>query len=383
MGDVEPAKPLSLPATASLIRVLAFVAPVPPSKSQKGAVFEWGISNLTLFLSGGDLRVIRPLPDDQDVDRILTRLKGRRALFLQLKTRASMRRRDTLELSFPPMADAASRKDLYLLSAELIPRSPWVGSRFAFIPAAALPRPSPRGDTKLFIPLSPGSKSKWAPFVHDTAELATVLSKVLDKGPEYPFPPPGGPSALVRKLSNRAQGHLIETEIAGHLTWFSEGRLHVWSPLVDDFGEDFVVEDRDREAVVRIQPKGTVGLDRGGVIHLRVHESTFRPRDFDFLVFANFDPAAVAMTPWAFVVRADEFAKHARSYEGYLHFVGRPSPAYKGVWKPWLYRIEEVAGVIETALAVRRARGPGAKLPASRVEVSTARVEMTRARRGG
>jgi hypothetical protein len=329
-----------------------------------------------LFLSGGALRVIRPLPDDQDVDRILTRLTGKRAAFLQLKTRTTMRRRNTLELVFPPIANARSREDLYLLAAELIPRSPWVGERFALIPASKLPPASPRGDVKLFIPLSPSSRSKWTPFVHNTLDVATILSKLLDDGPAYPFPPPGGIDTLVHSLTNRAQGHLIETEVAAHLTWFSEGRLHVWTPLVDDFGEDFAVTDRDREATVRIQPKGTVGLDRGGLIALRVRESTFRPSDFDYLLFANFDPIAVAMTPWAFLLRADEFARHARSYDGYLHFQGRPDPAYDGMWRPWLYGIEEVAGVVETALAVRKLRGAGARVPARREEVVEARREF-------
>jgi hypothetical protein len=343
-----------------------------PSASAKGALFEWGVSNLVLFQSGGDLRLVRPEPDDQDVDRILTRLNGRKARFIQLKTRATERYKDVLELSFEPIADSNSRHDLYLLAGQLLQHSPWVGPRFALIPASKLPKATATNQVKIFLPLSPKSKTKWAPYVHDTSGLATILSQFLDDGPAYPFPPPGGPAELVTRLSNRAQGHLIETEVAAHLLWFGGGRLNLWGPLVDEFGEDLAVTDRNRAAALRIQPKGTVGLDKGNLIHVRVREATFRASSFDFLVFANYDPALGALSQHAFVLRADEFAAKAKSYEGYLHFIGRPDPKAKDKWRPWLYRVDEIAGVVETALRARRAWGEAAVLPATRVDVRAA-----------
>jgi hypothetical protein len=148
----------------------------------------------------------------------------------------------------------------------------------------------------------------------------------------------------------------------------------MWSPLVDDFGKDFAVTDATRAAALRVQPKGTVGLDGGRYIALRVREATFTPRRFDFMVFANFDPAAVALSRRCFVVRADEFAAHAKVNKGYRYFQGAPDPAAKGKWRPWLYEVSEVARVFETALEQRR-RGHG-RLCARREEVEEVRREM-------
>jgi hypothetical protein len=351
---------------------------VPRSKSQKGAIFEWGLSNLALFLSGGDLELSRPQVDDKDVDRILTRLAGRRASFLQLKTRAAPLKGGALELHFPPIADAGSREDLYLLAGELIPRSPWVGPRFALIPANRLPAASPSKQVSLRILLRPGAEGQWARFVHDRGALATLLSKLLDRGPAYPFPPPGGPKTLVKKLTPPARGHIVETEVATAAVFHSGGRLNLWSPLVDDFGEDFAITNPDRTAALRLQPKGGFDVDRGGRFTVHVPKRTFRPSDFDFLVFARYRPELPALHEWAYVIRADEFAKLARVEATVLTFRARPDPGSKDKWRPWLYRIEEVAGVLEAALAVRKARGAGAKLPARREEVAAARQVFTR-----
>ncbi len=346
---------------------------MPPSKSQKGAILELGLSNLTLFLSGGELQLARPVVDEDDVDRILTRLGGRRAAFLQLKARTGPIKGGILRLAFAPIANAAGRETLYLVAGELLPRSPWVGPRVAVIPASLLPKPNASGQVELAIPLRKGSRSRWAPFVHDRVDLATVLSGLLDGGPAYPFPPAGGPEVLVKRLSPRARGHIVEMELAAAVLFRGGERMNWWPALVDDYGEDFALTDPERLAALRVQPKGAFELDSQGRLHLKVPRGTFRPRTFDYLVFAHYRADLPALDEWAYVMRSDEFAKRARAYGKFLEIRARPDPASKDMWRPWLYRVEEIAGVFETALAVRRAQGAAARLPARGDEVEAAR----------
>lgn len=362
--------------------VLADPRPPPPSSptgpiptrvalstSQTGAIFEIGFGTLLRFMSGGALDLTRPALDDQDVDGILTRPRGRKAAFLQLKSRAAPATRQTLELHFDAIADASGRPDLHLLAGELLGRPPWVGPRFALIPAPKLPRPV-RGRINLSIPLRRGSRSKWAAFVHDRLDLASRLSAALDRGPAYPFPVP---AERIAGLSLQAIGHLIERGVAAATLYHGAGRLHLWRPLVDDFGQDLAVTDATRAAAMRVQPKGSMGLDAGGRVSAKVHASTFRGRRFDFLVFASYDPSVPGLGSHCFVMRADEFADRVEPRGGYLRFAARPDAEGAGPWAPWLYKTEEVAGVLETALAVRRARGPGALLPACREDVDRER----------
>lgn len=348
---------------------------VPPTKSQKGAIFEWAVANLTMYLSAGELQMARLPVDHDDVDRVLVRTGGaRKAAFLQMKSRAAPVRHGEIRLHFPPIPRSRARGGLYLLAGELLDHSPWVGPRFGLVPAPDLPAPSRSGQVSVRLPLKRTSKSKWARYVHDRADMATVLSALLDGGPRYPFPPEGGLEAHVRRLSPRARGHLVEGELAAAITYHGGRALHVWSPLVDDYGMDFAVTDGKHQAAVRLQPKGAFKVDRHGNIAVRVPKRTFSGRPFDFFVFGRYIPEEASLHPWAHVVRGDELQDLAERSGSAFMFRARPDPEADDAWRPWLYRVDELPGVLATAIEQRRA-GHG-RLAACREDVLEARRRM-------
>ena len=351
---------------------------MPPSKSEKGFVAELAVDSLTLLLSGGDLHMSRPIPDDADVDRVLVRPHSKRAAFLQIKTRTSLERGRSLHFFFPAPARFEALDRFYLLGTQLMPRSPWLGERFVFVPGRALPKPNRAGTINVKVPVVPGSKTRWAPYIHDLRELATVLSRALDRGPAYPFPPPGGTGPWVKRLTETAAGRIMENEAASAIAMHGGGRLHGWSPLVDDFGHDFCYTDEENEAALRLQPKGAFSLGRRGRFEIVVARRTFRPLPFVFFLFMAYDASKPAGPQYMHVIRADQFEALAAPLKKGLAFDGRPDPSSHDRWRPWLYRVEEVAGVLETALKARIAGEED--LPASRPQVMAARRRLGMAR---
>ncbi|HEX9709951.1 MAG TPA: hypothetical protein VGB42_08325 [Candidatus Thermoplasmatota archaeon] len=341
-----------------------------PSDSVKGAIGQRAFDSLMLLLSGGALRPSPLVPDDAGVDRVLVRLGSPRTALIQVKTRTTLDRGRYLGIRMPAIRDWEVLASLYILGAQLMPRSPWVGRRVAFIPATELPPPPPSGKWSFRVPMAPGSSSRFAPFVHDLPELATVASRALDGGPAYPWPPPGGAARWVKRLTTTTVGTIMENEAACAIASHSTLPLNAWAPLVDDFGQDFSFTDQEHAAALRLQPKGAFGVQPDGQMRIMVRRRTFRPDPFCFLLFMHYDAAALRGPEYMHLVRADEFEKLAVRGKGFLLYNGRPQPGSKDKWRPWLYRFDEVAGVLETALGARKA---GWELPARREDVMRVR----------
>lgn len=343
------------------------------SESQRGAVAEWAAETLALLLTGGDLRLMRPVPDDTLVDRVAVRPGSASGSLLQIKTRVA-----TVDGRYLQFRVTAARRDeapgrLHILCTHLTDRSPWLDGVIALVPLERLGRPAASGYWSFTLPLDPKARSKWRPYIHPVTGLGTAISRATGEGRDYPFPPVGGAHALVGRLSSLARGFIIEKEAEILLTVYSRGRLHVWPSAVDDFGQDFVLTEESRPEALRVQPKGAFSRRADGAIAIRVHRSTFRPRPFNLLMFLLYRPELPGVHPYGFVMRADEFERRATRTERHLVFAGRPDPASRDKFHDWLYRVEEMPAVFQTALATLRAEGPAAVVPTKRSAVLAAR----------
>ncbi len=346
------------------------------SNTQKGAVSETACDSLTLLLSGGDLHLSQPIPDDARIDRVLFRPGHPGGKVVQIKTAAALFRGKYLQFRVrPPFMARPDLKHFYIFAAPLLNRSPWLSSPFLFVPASALGPPSPAGWWHLAVPLHPKRPTKWSSYMHDLTELATVFSRALDGGPAYPFPVP---PAMLKRLSAPATGRLFENEAACLITSLSDGDVHLSRAFADDFGEDFIVTDESQAAALRLQPKGSLGLDLRGRVHAYIPTRTFRPRPFNLVLILWYlvDELRLADTCW--LLRADELATlHlTKRPDGLLEFMAPPTFTSKNRFRPWLYRVEEIPAVLRTALAYIRHEGAGAFVPTRRDEVAKARQRL-------
>jgi hypothetical protein len=346
------------------------------SNAEKAAVSEAAFDTLTLLLSRGELHAAQPLPDDQGVDRVLVRLGSPVARALQIKTGTSFARGRYLQtrVEAPPYAPRGL-DGFYLMAAPLLPHSPWVGPDFFLVPGSALgPVPANRM-WRLSFPLKQGRGSRWDAYRRPIGETATALSQALDGGPAYP--PPRSPDDL-GGLSAPARGRILENEAACLITVGSAGRVHAWRPFSDEFGQDMAVTDETRSHALRIQVKGTLGLDKRGRVHAHVYERTFRPARYNLVLILWYDVRALRLADYGWLLRADEFAalRLPRRKDGALQFMAQPRPDRKNMFRPWLYRVDEIAHVLETALTVARREGPRASLPTARREVCKWRRDL-------
>ncbi len=345
------------------------------SRAQKGGVSEYAVDSLTLLTTCGDLHLAQPLPDDAGIDRVLFRPGLPRSAALQLKSAMALVRGRYLHFRVhAPRFSSGSREGYYIFGCHLVPHSPWIDREFFFIPATALPAVPPNGAWNIRVPLHTRRKSKYDRFRHPLTDLGTVLSSALDGGPAYPFPPP---REQLRKLSSTATGRLFENELACLATFGSDGALHVWRPMVD-LGEDLGVTDDAQAASLRVQVKGCLGLDFRGRVHAYIHERTFRESRFNLVVILWYLVEELRLADYGWVFRTDELADLSlhRRPDGQLEFIAPPTPRSRNQFRPWLYRVEEIPGVLQTALAYIREEGPAAVLPTRRAEVADARRRL-------
>ena len=347
------------------------------SNTQKASVTEAACDNLTLLLSGGDLHLAQPIPDDARIDRVLFRPGRPGGKAVQIKTASTLYRGRYLQVRVrPPDMPRSQFRHFHVLGAPLLDHSPWIGPEFVLVPASALGPPSPSGWWHLAVPIGPHRRpSKWDRYRHPIGDLATVFSNTLDKGPAYPFPIP---PATLRRLSAPATGRLFENEAACLITALSGGDLHLSRAFADDWGDDFTLTDESQAAALRLQPKGSLGLDLRGRVHAYIPTRTFRPRPYNLVLIMWYlvDELRLADACWLF--RADELAKlHlTKRPDGLLEFMAPPTFTSKNRFRPWLYRVEEVPGVLRTALAYVRLEGAGAVAPTKRDEVAAARRRL-------
>ena len=347
------------------------------SKSSKGTVAEIALESLTLLLSNGALHLAQPIPDDRRIDRLVYRPSDGRTIAVQVKSAEPRPRDRYLNVSIVPPAPTADVSRSYVFVCTLAPRSPWIADGFWIIPMTAL-GPVPRSGAWRFAPpIDPRAPTKWARYHHHLADLPAVLTRALNRG----LSPLERRRVLARPppqagLSSTAKGLIMENESANLISVTSGGALHILRPRTDDFGDDFAVMSADRDTALWLQVKGSMTVDRGRWLAVKVEARTFRKSAFNVVLILEYRPAEYSHGPFVWLIRTDELARLVPLVGGAYHFRANADPAARDKLRPWRYSADEIAAALSTALGVVEREGGEAMIPTRRDEVLAARRHL-------
>ncbi len=178
-------------------------------------------------------------------------------------------------------------------------------------------------------------------------------------------------------LSPIARGE-IGLDEAIKLLWIgSDGRLNPYHPVARTEAFNLLVKTTEDAAAVGLLVHTCFKRGVKGQVHVVVPVSSFRPSPFVYVVVQEFVTETLSAGKYAWIMRADEFAKNVPTSGRTFQFEATPeTDPRQSRYGAWRYESIELAMVIETALAELRAGGLNKTLPSKRTEVLRARRQL-------
>lgn len=173
-------------------------------------------------------------------------------------------------------------------------------------------------------------------------------------------------------ISDTASGMVHENEFTKLCLLGSDGKLVVYEPSLDKEGIDRMVKLVGDCDPVGVQVKGIEERRQRNIVVSKFTVKTFTASRFNLAVILELSKETFALEEFGWVIDTPRLQAMAMEQRGRLVFQASADSNSRDKYTPWRYRVEEVAGVVETIVRTLNGRGPEAVMPTTRDEVRAA-----------